>query len=1099
MYRPLTLFILVITFGLSSTASATTPVKGAEAAKDEQVRGSEAKAASWDVAQPEVSSRMQEIDVRQGTWMSLDVSPDGTQLVFDLLGDLYVLPIEGGEAKALTTSLAWDMQPRYSPDGRWLAFTSDKGGADNIWVMPAEGGDPVQITKEDYRLLNSPAWSPDSLYIVARKHFTSRRSLGSGEMWLYHRTGGKGVQMTKKKTKQKDEGEPVFSPDGRYLYYSRDVSPGETFRYGKNSAEGIYAIERLNRETGRVIRIAGGPGGAARPTPSPDGKWLAFVRRYEGRTGLVIKDLSSGAERLLLHPIERDLQETWAIHGVYPTFAWTPDSASLVLWSKGTLHRVRLSDGVREDIPFHVKTTRRMLTPLRHQVEVAPDRVQARMLRWVRVSPNGKQAVYHALGHLYIQDLPLGKARRLTRQNDHWELYPAFSADGRHVVYTTWDDQALGSVRMVSTRGGKGKVISREPGHYISPVLSPDGRYVVFQRVGGGWLTSPRWAEKKGLFALPVSKKGAETRISHTGSDAHFGAQSDRVFFLDKVAKQERELRSARLDGHELRHHVVSAEAMSFRVSPDERWIAWQEGYHVWVSPFVSAGRTWRLGPKEKGLPRVRVSKDSGYNMAWSGDSKRLHWNLGPELFTRTLGDDFTKAGEGESADSALQAHTLGFSFAHDRPSGGLALVGARLVTMEGDEIIEDGTLVIAGNRIQALGPRDTTTVPKGFKVIDVKGMTAIPGLIDVHDHGSQAEFGITPERNWQHDATLAFGVTTIHDPSNHSQSIFAARELIQAGLMTGPRTFSTGTILYGAEGAFRSRVNSLEDARQHLSRMQAMGAFSVKSYNQPRRNQRQQVLQAARELGMMVVPEGGALFQHNMSMIVDGHTGIEHAIPIANAYEDVLQLWAKSEVGYTPTLNVAYGGLGAEHYWYQDSEVYAHPRLRRFVPARVLDARGRRPATAPHHEWNHIDVARFAKRLIDAGGRVQVGGHGQREGLGAHWEMWALAQGGFTPHEALRSGTMHGAFYLGLDKDLGSLKPGKLADVALIAGDPLADIRDSEKVRFVIANGRLYDASTMAQLYPDKVAAPEHFFSHDGVTTDAEVRGQDGCMGCMH
>ena len=287
----------------------------------------------------------------------------------------------------------------------------------------------------------------------------------------------------------------------------------------------------------------------------------------------------------------------------------------------------------------------------------------------------------------------------------------------------------------------------------------------------------------------------------------------------------------------------------------------------------------------------------------------------------------------------------------------------------QGDEVIDDGTLVIAGNRIQSLGPRDTTPVPEGFKVIDAKGMTAIPGLIDVHDHGSQAEFGITPERNWQHDATLAFGVTTIHDPSNHSQSIFAARELIQAGLMTGPRTFSTGTILYGAEGAFRSRVNSLEDARQHLSRMQAMGAFSVKSYNQPRRNQRQQVLQAARELGMMVVPEGGALFQHNMSMIVDGHTGIEHAIPIANAYDDVLQLWAKSEVGYTPTLNVAYGGLGAEHYWYQDSEVYAHPRLRRFVPSRVLDARGRRPATAPHHEWNHIDVAKFATATYTAKG----------------------------------------------------------------------------------------------------------------------------------
>ncbi|MDP6947110.1 MAG: amidohydrolase, partial [Myxococcota bacterium] len=358
-----------------------------------------------------------------------------------------------------------------------------------------------------------------------------------------------------------------------------------------------------------------------------------------------------------------------------------------------------------------------------------------------------------------------------------------------------------------------------------------------------------------------------------------------------------------------------------------------------------------------KGLPRVRVSKDSGYNMRWSGDSERLYWNLGPELFVRGLDGGIAELKKATKGDVPTETHAIGFSFPHDQPRGGLALVGARLVTMKGDLVIEDGTLVIAGNRIQAVGPRATTPVPKGFEVIDGKGMTAIPGLVDVHAHGAQAEFGITPERNWKHDATLAFGVTTIHDPSNHSQSIFAARELIQAGKMAGPRTFSTGTILYGAEGAFRSRIDSLEDARKHLKRMQAMGAFSVKSYNQPRRNQRQQVLQAARELGMMVVPEGGALFQHNMSMIVDGHTGVEHAIPLANAYDDVLQLWAQSEVGYTPTLNVAYGGLGAEHYWYQESEVYTHPRLRRFVPSRVLNARARRPARAPHHEWNHIDV----------------------------------------------------------------------------------------------------------------------------------------------
>ncbi|MEE2835313.1 MAG: amidohydrolase, partial [Myxococcota bacterium] len=288
----------VVAFGAALVLLCGAPAQGKPAPKADK----KAAKPSWDIEQPKVASRQQAIDVQTGTWMSLDVSPDGKKIVFDLLGDLYVMPITGGRAKALTHSLAWDMQPRFSPDGRWIAFTSDQGGGDNIWVMPAAGGKAKQVTKEDVRLVTSPAWSPDSEYIVARKHFTSRRSIGSGEMWLYHRSGrGKGVQMTKKKTEQKDEGEPVFSPDRRYLYYSRDVSSGTTFRYGKNSAEGIYAIERLDTTTGRVVRVAGGPGGAARPTPSPDGRWLAFVRRIEGRTALVVQNLRHGAEETLLH------------------------------------------------------------------------------------------------------------------------------------------------------------------------------------------------------------------------------------------------------------------------------------------------------------------------------------------------------------------------------------------------------------------------------------------------------------------------------------------------------------------------------------------------------------------------------------------------------------------------------------------------------------------------------------------------------------------------------------------------------------------------------------------------------------------------------
>jgi imidazolonepropionase-like amidohydrolase len=381
--------------------------------------------------------------------------------------------------------------------------------------------------------------------------------------------------------------------------------------------------------------------------------------------------------------------------------------------------------------------------------------------------------------------------------------------------------------------------------------------------------------------------------------------------------------------------------------------------------------------------------------------------------------------------------------------------------------VIDDGVIVVEGNRIAAIGPRASVTIPGDAKRFDVAGTTIIPGLVDVHAHGPQGSNGITPQQSWLHAAELAFGVTTVHDPSNDTGEIFAAAELARAGQIAAPRIFSTGTILYGARSSVKAPVESLEDARGHLYRMRAAGAFSVKSYNQPRRNQRQQVLAAARELGMMVVPEGGSLFMLNLDMIVDGHTGIEHALPIAKGYRDVVQLWAGTKVGYTPTLIVGYGGLFGENHWYAKGDVFAHPRLSALVPPHTLDARGRRRETTSDDDWNHIEIARLAKKLADAGVSVQLGAHGQREGLGAHWELWMFVQGGMTPHQALRAGTLAGAWYLGLDKDIGSLEVGKLADLAVIEGDVLRDIRRSEHVRYTMVNGRLYDAKRVDEVAP--------------------------------
>ncbi|HUG44365.1 MAG TPA: amidohydrolase family protein [Acidobacteriota bacterium] len=1045
----------------------------------EEEKEEPAQESKWDVNDPPGPRREVPIDVTEGTWMSLDVSPDGKEIAFDLLGNLYLLPIEGGEARELTRGIAWDMQPRFSPDGTRIAFTSDRGGGDNIWLVDRDGSNPRQVTKESFRLLNSPAWAPDGDFIAARKHFTSRRSLGAGEIWLYHASGGEGLKMTKRPNDQKDVGEPVFSPDGRYIYFSQDVTPGNVFEYNKDPNTQIYAIRRLDRETGKLQNYITGPGGAVRPTPSPDGSRIAFVRRVRYQTAVFIHDVDSGAEWPIYRGLDRDLQETWAIHGVYPSMSWTPDSRDLIFWSEGKIKRIQVETGDVREIPFRVQSAREVFDAVRFPVEVAPESFDVRMLRWVQVAPDQDRVVFQALGHLYARDLPEGEPRRLTVQNDHFEHYPAISRDGRKVAYVAWNDRDLGSVRVLDLETGESQQVTSEPGHYVEPAFSPDGNRIYYRKTSGSQLTSPLWAKETGIYRVPA-QGGESTKLTDEGIRPFFGSDPDRLFLMRIDSDGNRKLVSVDAEsGDDERTLYGSENATEFKVSPDGKWLAFTERFNAFITPFVQTGSEIPLGPKTRTVPVRQVSRDAGEYLHWSGDSQKLFWSLGSQLFERDLTEAFSFLPDApdELPDPPAEGKEIGFQAESDVPEGRVALVGARIITMLGDEVIENGTVLVHGNRIEAVGPVSEVEVPADAHRVSVEGATIIPGLIDAHAHGPQGVNEIVPQQNWGQYSLLSFGVTTTHDPSNNTSTIFAAAEMARSGMITAPRIFSTGTILYGAAGSFKAEIDSLEDARSHLRRMKAAGAFSVKSYNQPRRDQRQQVIAAARELEMMVFPEGGSLFQHNMTMVVDGHTGIEHAIPVARMYDDALDLWASSKTGYTPTLVVAYGGLWGENYWYQKSDVWEHERLMTFVPREVVDPRARRRVKVPEDEFNHISTARGASQLVDRGVTVQIGAHGQREGLAPHWELWMFVQGGMTPLEALRSATLHGAVYLGMDADLGSLEPGKLADLAVLDGNPLEDIQNSEKVSYTMINGRLFEAATMNEIgnHP-RARSPFHF-----------------------
>ncbi len=1038
----------------------------------------DAKDEKWDISAPK-GAEIKQVPIRtdEGTWMDVDVSPDGQTIAFTMLGDIYTMPITGGMPTRIAEGLAWEAHPRFSPDGSRIAFTSDRGGADNIWVMNADGSDKRQLTKEKFRLMNQPAWSPDGEFIAAKKHFTTQRSLGTGEIWMYHVSGGGGVQIVKRANEalQKELGEPVFTPDGSAIYYTRNTTPGTTFIYAQDSQTGIFAIERHDLETGEVTTAVDGFGGAVRPAPSPDGKSIAFVRRDKDQSQLWVKDIASGKERMIYGELDLDMQEVWAVHGVYPNMDWTPDSGSIVFWAGGKIRRVNADGSGAEIIPFAIDDTRGVALAPHPVIEVSPDRFTTAMPRFATLSPNGGRVVFESLGKLYTKS---ARGRDLPRplmsgDGDALELWPAFSRDGSKITFVRWTDEGLGEIVVADAYGRNARVITDMPGHYATPQFSPDGSMIAFQKRSGGYLTSPEYSENTGVYLISVDGGDAEL-VSRSGSSPQFADSSTRIFMVARDGNKQA-LVSTDLDGEARRVHARGDLANDFRISPDGKVIAFRQNYEVFAMPVIPGGKPVDVSETGGALPVTKVSSGGADYIGWSREGSMLNWSIGPMVKTAMVSDFFRNAPKGEDDEEGYSPPDTGISLSMTinaaKPSGVVAFIGARVLTMaaglgqKDPGAIDNATIVIQGDRIAAVGASGDVAIPDGATVIDVTGKVIMPGLVDAHAHGPYGTGDLIPQQNWSHVQDLALGVTTTHDPSSRASMVFAAAERQRAGKLLAPRIFSTGEIIYGAKApSVYARIDSYEDALAHVHRIKAQGGISVKNYNQPRREQRQQVVRAAAAENMLVVAEGGSLFGMDMNLVADGNSTIEHNVPGEYFYEDVLQFFSQSDANYTPTLGVTYGGLAGDPYWRQATDVFANPLLVHTSPKNLVAATVRR-TKAPDWAFVDDDAAREAKKLADRGVKVAIGAHGQQVGIAAHWELWSFARGGMSATQALRSGTISSAESLGMAADIGSIEVGKLADLVVLNADPSENIRNSDKIDSVMLGGRLYEAATMNEV----------------------------------
>ncbi|KAF7308739.1 Amidohydro-rel domain-containing protein [Mycena kentingensis (nom. inval.)] len=1167
----------------------------------------------YDISTDYQYPRVLEYDVQEGTWLRLDVSPANGDILFDMLGDLYCIP--ASEVPAATTGqpatarpvllgVPHDSDPSFSPSGDRIVFRSDAGlGVENIWVRPwdgcvaadlrnpngaaalldalstkaeddallargvketeerrtrrlvREGRDAAQrVTNESFRWVSDASFHASGKQLIATKWFTSSRSLGAGEGWLYDIpelgdfkpiAAGSGKRVLERTLPRgwapEQYGEQQIGPE-QILFagedtviYSKNVVDEHTFQYSKDGHKGIYAIFTHNltsQETKELVSAF--PGGASRPEISSDRRTLAFVRRDRDRELLVFKDLKTGTIRNIWDGLSYDLTLISAPMGTYPSFAFTPSGDAVIIWAAGQIYSVpitknalgeSIADPSRSPAPIRFKAhiEKRLAETLTAEFNLvgfetaATQRVTA--FKDLSIDGAGKRVVLQAAGVSYVHDLGTKSATRVPVLDKSAAYYsPSWVPGDDFVIHARWSNTNFSSFEVADIMKRKAfEVVGLPLGRYISPVVSKSGRKIAFIKSGGDYMTGEIVATAgAGLYVADISLPGTGEQVeikniqlapSGSGIGSVVGApvnlrfaSEDSIlvqsyssaFVLDLVAGTQTELASGKM----------STEITVSSTEAGKGYIGFVDGYNIYAVPAQNVKDPVWAKPKNSPPGLARIGIDGGHDITWSADGKTVLWLLGPYLHSL----DVTQLSK---CDSEIKADPITYGIdcvqklldvqeiviqyetdiarlkkeaaalnAQSADADAFVIFNATILTMAtGDpkqDLIHNGVLTIRGGVIESVGGPETR-IQQGVAAYNAQGGFVVPGFVDVHAHWNGFAF-LYPSASWELQTFLAYGVTTLHNPSADNVEAFDERFRVESGQIVGSRIFSTGGVIYGAGiPGLHQDIADDKEAESALTRLRVeggMGSISYKNYNLPVRASRQRLLKAARKLGMLCVPEGGMNFDWNIAYIVDGMTTIEHAIPIPVLYDDVMTLFVESGTGYTPTHIVTYGGPMGEQYVWAHEDLPNDPKLRRFIPHANLNDLVE-TTSRPDNSFQHFNTSASAAKMVHNGLKVNIGAHGENPlGVLYHAEMSFAKAGGLSNYETLEAATASGAKTLGLWSSIGSLSPGKLADLVVYPpGLNLLeeDISQTRDIRMVARGGRFYDANTLEEVWPVK------------------------------